>query len=62
MGRLKEGLQVAEQLLEESKKVGDPLLELNTLINIIWALPYFGKNDEGLQRAKRGEKLLKILK
>ena len=25
MGRLKEGLQVNEQLLEDSKKVGDPL-------------------------------------
>lgn len=61
MGRFKEGLQVAEQLLDESKKVGEPLLELNALINIIWSLQHFGKLEEGLQLVKRGEKLLKIL-
>jgi tetratricopeptide (TPR) repeat protein len=61
MGRFKEGLQVAEQLLEDIKIIGDPLLELNALINIIWAVGCLGKLDEGLHLARRGEKLLKIL-
>ncbi|UCE13744.1 MAG: tetratricopeptide repeat protein [Candidatus Heimdallarchaeota archaeon] len=61
MGRLNEGFQVAEELLEASKKVDDPLLELDTLINIIWALGYLGKIEEGFQLTRRGEKLLEIL-
>jgi tetratricopeptide (TPR) repeat protein len=61
MGRFKEGLQVAEKLLEDSRKAGDPLLEFNSLINVIWALQSLGRYDEGLQLARRGEKLLKIL-
>lgn len=60
MGSLKEGKQAAEQLLEENKNVGDLLLEFNALINIIWALAYLGKIEEGLKLTRRGEKVLKI--
>jgi len=61
MGRFKEGTQIAEQLLKDSKKVGNPLLELNSLINTLWGLQCLGRWDEGLQLASRGENLLKIL-
>ncbi len=61
-GQFKEGKQVADQLLEESREVGNQLKELDTLFNIIWALQYLGKLDDGLQLAKRSKKLLRILK
>jgi tetratricopeptide (TPR) repeat protein len=60
-GRFKEGKKENDQLLKKSKEVGDQLRELDALINTIWVLQYLGKFDEGLQVAKRGEKLLKIL-
>lgn len=60
-GLLKEGKQVAEQLLEEIRETGNQLREVDALINVIWALQWLGRLDEGLQLVKRGEKLLKIL-
>jgi tetratricopeptide (TPR) repeat protein len=60
-GLLKEGKQVAEQLLEEIRETGNQLREIDALINVIWALQWLGRLDEGLQLIKRGEKLLKIL-
>ena len=61
MGRFKEGTQIAKQLLKDSKIVGNPLLELNSLINTLWGLRCLGKWDEGLQLVSRGEILLKNL-
>ena len=61
MGRFKEGTQIAEQLLKDSKKVGNPLLELNSLINTLWGLRCLGRWDKGLQLVCKGEILLKNL-
>lgn len=61
MGRVKEGKMIADQLLKESKEVGNHLRELDALINISWALQWFGRLDEAFQLVKKGEKLLKIL-
>ncbi|MFX0182582.1 MAG: tetratricopeptide repeat protein [Candidatus Hodarchaeota archaeon] len=60
-GMFNDGNQVAEQLLEESKKVGNQLREVDALINISWALNYMGRLDDSMQLVRRGEKLLKIL-
>jgi tetratricopeptide (TPR) repeat protein len=61
-GNYEESLKVAEQTLEESKKLDSPILSVGTLICKANALLGLGKLDESISVIEEGEILLKIAK
>lgn len=60
IGKIVEGKQLAEQLLEESRKLNNQLLEIDALNNLMWASNMSGDHDYGLQLSIGGEKLLEM--